>query len=72
MARLEGMSTRRNDLLDLHYASVAGSLLGSGPQQAAQDAEPEAYEPRPSRIRRLVAAFRGRRAADASAETGRA
>jgi hypothetical protein len=67
------MSNRRNDLLDLHPVSVVGSLLGARPQgPAPRDAEPEAYEPRPSFIRRLVAAYRSRRAAAAHAETGRA
>jgi hypothetical protein len=57
------MSNHKNDLLDLHYASVAGRLLGARPHQpaAAQDAEPEAYEPRPSRMRRVFAAVRVRR-----------
>jgi hypothetical protein len=67
------MSSHRNSLLDLHPAAVAGSLLGANrPQQAAlHDAEPETYEPRQSRIRRLVAAYRARRTA-ARAEAGRA
>jgi hypothetical protein len=57
------MSNHRNDLLDLHYAPVAGRLLGARPDQAAapEDAEPEVYEPRPSRTRRLFAAVRIRR-----------
>ena len=68
-----GMSKHRNELLDLHYASVAGSLLGGRPHAgaAAQDAEPETQVWRESALRRLVAAFRTRREA-ARAETGRA
>ena len=67
------MSNHRNDLLDLHPVSVAGSLLGGRPQQgpAARDAEPEVYEPRQSALRRLVAAYRNRRHAGARAQTGR-
>jgi hypothetical protein len=68
------MSNHRNDLLDLHPVSVFSSLMNARPQQgqaAAKDAEPEAYEPRESRLRRL-AAFRARREAAARAETGRA
>ena len=68
------MSKHRNSLLDLHPAAVAGSMLGSRPEQgpARQDAEPEMYEPRQSRLRRLVGSLRGRRAASARTETGRA
>ena len=68
------MSKHRNDLLNLHPVSVVGSLLGARSQQgpALRDAGPETYEPRPSFIRRLVAAYRSRRAAAAHAETGRA
>jgi hypothetical protein len=58
------MSNHRNDLLDLHPASVVGSLLGARPQHgvvAARDAEPEPYEPRRSALRRLAAALRARR-----------
>ncbi len=68
------MSKHRNSLLDLHPAAVAGSLLGSRPEPgpARQDAEPETYEPRQSRLRRLVGSLRGRRAASARTETGRA
>jgi hypothetical protein len=57
------MSNHRNDLMELHYAAVAGTLLGARPQQAAatRDAEPEAYEPRQGALRRLVAAVRSRR-----------
>jgi hypothetical protein len=66
------MSKHRNELLDLHYASVAGSLLDGRPNAvAAQDAEPETQVWRESALRRLVAAFRTRREA-ARAETGRA
>jgi hypothetical protein len=63
------MSKHRNELLDLHYASVAGSLLAGRPQAAAaaQDAEPEAYVPRQGAVRRLVAAFRTRRGAASAA-----
>jgi hypothetical protein len=59
------MSNHRNDLMELHYAAVAGTLLGSRPHQgpAARDAEPETYEPRRSALRRLAAAVRARRAA---------
>lgn len=68
------MSNRRHDLMDLHPASVVGSLLGARSQQgpARRDAEPETYEPRQSAVRRLVAAYRARKAGAASAETGRA
>jgi hypothetical protein len=67
------MSNHRNSLLDLHPAAVASSLLGSRPAGAApRDAEPEVYEPRPGRVRRVLAAYRARRAAAARAETGRA
>ena len=65
------MSKQRTDLLDLHPAGVVGSLLGARSQQgpAPSDAEPEAYEPRQRFVRRLVAAYRARRAATASAES---
>ena len=65
------MTNRKNDLMDLHPVSVVGSLLGARPQQTAavRDAEPEDYEPRQTVLRRLVAAYRSRRAAAASAET---
>jgi hypothetical protein len=68
------MSKQRNDFLDLHPVSVVGSLFGGRPQQAAAayDAEPEVYKPRQSFARRLVAAFRGRRAGAAEAQSGRA
>jgi hypothetical protein len=69
------MRNHRNDLLDLHPAAVVGSLLGAHPQQgaAAEDAEPEAYEPRQSALRRLLSSYRARRtAAAARTETGRA
>jgi hypothetical protein len=69
------MTNQKNSLLDLHPAAVAGSLLGARPVQgraAPHDAEPETYEPRPNRVRRLLAAYRARRAAATSAETGRA
>ena len=68
------MSDHRNSLLDLHPAAVAGSLLGARPLEsaAARDAEPEAYEPRPSRVRRFFAALRTRRPGAARAEPGRA
>jgi hypothetical protein len=67
------MSNRRNDFMDLHPVSVIGSFMGARPQQgfAAQDAEPEAYEPREGFARRLVAAVRGRRET-ATAATRRA
>jgi hypothetical protein len=63
------MSNRRSDFMDLHPASVIGSFMGARPQQgfAAQDAEPETYEPRQSLSRRLVAAVRGRRATETAA-----
>jgi hypothetical protein len=66
------MSNHKNDLMDLHLAAVAGTLLGTRPHQtaAARDAEPEPYEQRQSRVRRLVAAVRARRGA-AHPETGR-
>ena len=68
------MTNQRHSLLDLHPISVNGSLLGGGPVQnaAPHDAEPETYEPRPSRVRRLLAAYRARRAAAASASAGSA
>ncbi len=68
------MSKQRIDLLDLHPAGVVGSFLGARSQQgpAPRDAEPEVYEPRRSFVRRLVAAYRARRAGAASAESGRA
>jgi hypothetical protein len=67
------MSNHRNDLLDLHPVSVVGGLLGSRPQQewAAQDAEPEVYEPRQGYVKRLIAAFRDRRERAAAPETNR-
>jgi hypothetical protein len=68
------MSDRRNDLLDLHPASVVGSLLGARPRQAhtaAQDAEPEADEPRESLLHRLAATFRARREAETRTQTER-
>ena len=60
--------------MDLHPASVVGSLMGAarsphGP--AAQDAEPEAWEPRERLHRRLLASYR-RRGSAARTETGRA
>ena len=68
------MSNRRNDLLDLHPASIVGSALGGRPSEgpAAQDAEPEAYVPRQGILRRALSAFRARREAAARAETNRA
>jgi hypothetical protein len=62
------MSNDRNDFLDLHPASVIGSLMGARPQQgfATRDAEPETYEPRQSFAHRLLAAVRGRRASAAA------
>ena len=65
------MSKHRNGLLDLHYASVAASLLGGRLHAgaAAQDAELETQVWRESALRRLVAAFRTRREA-ARAATG--
>jgi hypothetical protein len=67
------MSNRRSDFMDLHPASVIGSFMGARPQQgfAAQDAEPEDYEPRQSVARRLTAAVRGRKE-PATAATRRA
>jgi hypothetical protein len=66
------MSNHRNDLMDLHPASVVGGLLGARPHQtaAARDAEPEPYEGREGRLRRLVAAVRSRRTSTRP-ETGR-
>ena len=60
--------------MDLHYASVVGSFLGTRPKDNAArvDAEPEAFEPRQSAPRRLFAAYRARRAAAGRTETGRA
>ena len=68
------MRNEKNDLMDLHPAAVVGSLLGAQPEQraAAQDAEPEAYEPRQSALRRLLGSYRSRRAGAARTETGRA
>ncbi|HXV33267.1 MAG TPA: hypothetical protein VD769_04590 [Gaiellaceae bacterium] len=68
------MSNHRNDLLELHPASVVGSLLGSRPQQAvaARDAEPETADARQGALRRLVGALRSRRGAAARPETTRA
>ena len=59
--------------MDLHYASVVGSLLGARPHQssAARDAEPETNASREGAIRRLVASYRTRRAAAARAEARR-
>lgn len=67
------MSNHRNDLIDLHHASVVGSLLGARPHQgaAARDAEPETRVSREGAVRRLVASYRTRRAAAARAETRR-
>jgi hypothetical protein len=67
------MSNHRNDFMDLHFAAVAGTLLGTRPQQAvaARDAEPETYEPRRGAVRRLVAAVRARRESAARPETTR-
>lgn len=45
------MSNPKNDLLSLHPAAVAGSILGARPLQAhaaAEDAEPETAERRES------------------------
>ena len=68
------MRNDKNDLMDLHPASVVGSLLGARPQQgaAARDAVPETSEPRQSALRRLLGSYRARRAGAARAETGRA
>jgi hypothetical protein len=69
------MSNHKNDLLSLHYAAVAGSLLGARPQQAhaaAVDAEPETAERREGALRRLAGAYRARREAAARTQTGRA
>jgi hypothetical protein len=57
------MSNHRNELMDLHYASVVGSLLGARPHQgpAARDAEPETHVPREGAVRRAIAAVRRRR-----------
>ena len=67
------MSNHKNELLDLHFAAVAGTVLNSRPQQApaSRDAEPDAHEPRQNALRRLVAAARGRRDGAARAQTGR-
>ena len=63
----------KNDFMDLHPASVVGSLMGARSPQgpAAHDAEPETWEPRERLHRRLLAAYR-RRGAAARTETGRA
>ena len=68
------MRNHKNDLMDLHPAAIMGSLLGARPQQtaASRDAEPEAYEPRQSALRRLLGSYRSRRTAAARTETGRA
>ena len=45
------VSNPKNDLLSLHPAALAGSILGPRPQQAhaaAEDAEPETAERRES------------------------
>ena len=45
------MSNHKNDLLSLHPAALAGSILGPRPLQAhaaAEDAEPETAERRES------------------------
>jgi hypothetical protein len=58
------MSNHRNELMDLHYAPVAGRVLGGARPRhgvALEDAEPEAYEERQSVLRRLAAAVRVRR-----------
>ncbi len=49
-------------------------MLGARPLDGAapRDAEPDVHEPRPSRIRRILAAYRARRAGAARAETGSA
>ena len=72
IARPVDMSNHKNDYMDLHLAAVAGTLLNTRPKQAvaARDAEPDAYEQRQNRVRRLVAAVRARRAG-ARPETGR-
>jgi|Tabmets5t2r1_1033131.scaffolds.fasta_scaffold47584_3 hypothetical protein len=69
------MGNHKNDLLNLHPLAVVGSLLGARPLEARaaqKDAEPEAYEPRESLLRRLAATFRTRREAAARTQTGRA
>jgi len=67
------MSNHKNDLMDLHYAAVAGTLLSTRPQQAVadRDAEPEPYQARQSALRRLVASIRSRRSGAARPEAGR-
>lgn len=57
--------------MELHYAAVAGTLLGSRPHQgpAARDAEPETHTPRRSALRRLAAAAARARRAAARPET---
>jgi hypothetical protein len=66
------MSNHRNDLLELHHASVVGSLLGTRPARgpAPHDAEPETHAPRRGALRRLATALRGRRETAARPETG--
>ena len=66
------MSKHRSDLLDLHHASIVGSLLGTRPAQgpAPRDAEPETYAPGRGALRRLAAAVRARRGTAARPETG--
>jgi hypothetical protein len=68
------MRNDKNDLLDLHPAAVVGSLLGARPREgaAAEDAEPETYEPRQSALRRWLGSYSARRTAAARTETGRA
>jgi hypothetical protein len=67
------MSNHKNDLMDLHFAAVAGTLLSTRPQQAVadRDAEPEPYEARQNALRRLVASIRPRRSGAARPEAGR-
>ncbi len=68
------MSNHRNDLLSLHHAAVAGSLLGARPAQAqvaSQDAEPETSERRERALRRFAAAYRARRLTGARAQARR-
>ncbi len=68
------MSYRRNDLFELHPASVVGSLMGGRPATgpAKRDAEPDLEPAKPHALRRLVAAISGRREASARAQAERA
>jgi hypothetical protein len=65
------MSNHKKDLMDLHLAAVAGTLLSTRPEQAVadHDAEPELYEERRGALRRLVASVRARRSGASRPET---